>query len=90
MDELQNHEDTGQKKSADPAQREITSGLNRRAEVGSLFRLRLQRLPTSIYHIFYLLEMPKWVISFDNAEKMELPTAKAFTFLLLSYIRKNG
>jgi hypothetical protein len=68
MDEPQSHEDTGQKKPADPAQREITSGLSRRAEVGSLFRLRLQRLPTSIYHILYLLETPKWVISFDNAD----------------------
>jgi hypothetical protein len=68
MDEPQNHADTGQKKSADPAQREITSGLSRRADVGSLFRLRLQRLPTSIYHILYLLETLGWVISFDNAE----------------------
>jgi hypothetical protein len=68
MDEPQNYAHAGQKKSADPAQREIESGLSRRAEVGSLWSRRRKRLPTSIYHIFYLLEMPKWVISFDNAE----------------------
>ena len=59
----------GQIKSFGTLERKVENSLNYRAEVGSLFRLRLQRLPTSIYRILFLLFFPKWFISFDNAEK---------------------
>jgi hypothetical protein len=50
----------GQKKPSPAVEREISGSLTRRADVGRFFRIRLQRLPTSLDHVIPYLLATSW------------------------------